>query len=140
MAEAKLGDRVQIHYSVKWKGVVFDCSRYRSEPVEFTLGDGQFLSGIDEAVQRMKEGERKTVTIHYSKGYGKHKEERVIKVPKNRLPPELEQDGVVLCDRDGVTAFACVDEVKEDTVVLDCNHPLAGKELTFDIELIKICD
>lgn len=141
MGKAKSGDSVKVHYIGKLEdGTVFDSSRDR-DPLEFKLGEGQVIRGIEEAVLGMDEGERKTAKVPFEKAYGPHQEDKVMHIDRGKLPPHLEpQAGQRLQVRKpgGITTSATVTEVSESHVKLDANHPLAGKDLTFDIELVKI--
>jgi peptidylprolyl isomerase len=141
MAEAKKGDSVKIHYTGRLDdGTVFDSSRER-DPLEFTLGAGMVIPGFDDAVAGMKVGEEKSTSIPADEAYGPRRDDLLISVPTERLPDDLEpQVGQQLQMQtgDGQTFVAAVTQVGEEEVVLDANHPLAGKDLTFDIELVEI--
>jgi len=141
MTEAKRGDTVKVHYRGTLKdGSVFDSSKDR-EPLQFTIGSGQVITGFEEAVSGMKVGEQKTVLIPCNKAYGELQEDLVMTVPQTQVPPDLnvevgmrlEVGGV-----DGEVLRVTVIEVNENAVVLDANPPLAGKDLTFDLELMEI--
>jgi len=140
-AVAKNGDTVQVNYTGKLAdGTVFDSSAGR-EPLEFTVGMGQVIPGFDEAVLGMKVGEKKTVTIPADKAYGPHRDEQVVELPREKLPsdmtPEIGQQ-LVMRDSDGRQIVVVITKVSDETVTIDANHPLAGKDLTFEIELVKI--
>ena len=141
MAKASTGNVVKVHYTGKLDdGTVFDSSRER-EPLEFTIGDGQIISGFEAAVQGMEEGEVATVTIPPEEAYGSRRDEALIEVPRTDLPAEIEpQVGMQLQLRaQGGQVFAArISEVVDDTVTLDANHPLAGETLTFEIELVEV--
>ncbi len=141
MTKVKKGDTVQVHYTGKLEnGEVFDSS-YDREPLEFTVGEGQLIEGFDSAVEGMEEGEKKTVKIPSEKAYGPHREEMIIEVGKDKLPPDLEAkvgQELYMEDAHGQTFVVKVVEVLEDSIKLDANHPLAGKDLIFDIEVVKI--
>jgi peptidylprolyl isomerase len=141
VAQAKEGDSVKIHYTGRLDdGTVFDSSRER-DPLEFTLGSGMVIPGFDDAVAGMKVGEEKTTSIPSDEAYGPHRDDLLISVPSDRLPEDLEpQVGQQLQMQtgDGQTFVAAVTRVGEEEVVLDANHPLAGQDLTFDIELVEI--
>lgn len=141
MQQAKSGDTVRIHYTGKLKdGTRFDSSTGR-EPLEFALGSGQVIPGFDNAVDGMKVGDSKTVTIAPEQAYGPRHEQLIQEVPKTALPPELEPEiGMQLQSKapDGQTMQLLVTEVAEQTITVDGNHPLAGQDLTFDIELVEI--
>lgn len=141
MAKAKVGDTVRVHYTGKLEdGTVFDSSTDR-EPLEFQLGEGQVIQGFEEAVVGMSTGESKSATIDPEKGYGPHYDEMVIEVGREKFPPHIDPqiDQVLQLQRpDGERIRAIITEVSEETVTLDANHPLAGKNLQFDIELVDI--
>lgn len=141
MSEAKAGDTVRVHYTGKLKdGTVFDSSADR-EPLEFTLGEGQVIPGFEKAVAGMTPGDSKTAVIASGEAYGPHVPEMVMDVPKNQLPddfdPEIGQR-LELQRSDGKTFVVEVTGVSDSGVTMDANHPLAGKDLTFDIELVGI--
>jgi peptidylprolyl isomerase len=141
-AQAKNGDTVQVNYTGKLAdGTVFDSSVGR-EPLEFTLGAGQMIPGFEKAVLGMKVGEKKTVTIPADEAYGPRRDDLVVKVPREKLPsgktPEVGQQLEVRLPN-GNTIIATITNVSDNnTVTIDANHPLAGKDLTFEIELVKI--
>ncbi len=141
MTEAKSGDTVKVHYTGKLDdGTVFDSSQER-EPIEFTLGQGEVIPGFEEAVVGMQPGESKTATIASEEAYGPYFDEMVIEVGRDAFPEELEpQVGQKLKVRqpDGEEAVVTVTDVTPTTVTLDANHPLAGEDLTFDIQLVDI--
>lgn len=138
---AKQGDTVRVHYTgTLASGEQFDSSRER-EPIEFTLGEGQLIAGFETAVQGMTEGERKTVTVPSTDAYGPHDPQLLQEVPKERLPQDLDlQIGMVVqaADPTGRTMRLSVQEIGDETVLFDANHPLAGKDLIFDIELVEL--
>ena len=143
MPQAQPGDTVRIHYTGTLDdGEVFDTSEGR-EPLAFTLGEGQVIAGFDTAVAGMEPGEKKTVTIPADEAYGQHRDEMVLEVGRDQLPPELnpeEGDALTMSMGDGMELPVLVREVTESHVVLDANHPLAGEDLTFEIELVGIDD
>lgn len=141
MAAAKIGDKVKVHYEGSLAdGTVFDSSRNR-EPFEFTLGENRVIEGFENAVVGMEVGDKKRVTVPPEEGYGLHRQELVIIVPRDRLPEDIEASiGMVLelHSDDGRTMSARIAELDEESVTLDANHPLAGETLTFEIELMEI--
>ncbi len=141
MASAKNGDTVKVHYTGKLEdGTVFDSSSGR-EPLEFTVGEHEVISGFEDAVVGMNQTESKTVKVPANAAYGPRLEEMVLKVDRTRLPQDFEaQVGQQLQMRrsDGQTIIVTVSAVSESDVTLDANHPLAGKDLFFDIELVEI--
>jgi FKBP-type peptidyl-prolyl cis-trans isomerase 2 len=141
MAEAKNGDTVRIHYTGKLDdGTVFDSSDGR-DPLEFTLGEGQVIPGFEEAVLGMNANDSKTMTIPSDNAYGPHREEMVVSVDRDQFPPDITPEvgqQLQMQRPDGQKMVVAVAEVSESTVTLDANHPLAGKDLTFDINLVEI--
>jgi len=139
---AKSGDTVQVNYVGKLAdGTVFDTSVGR-RPYEFTLGAGQVIEGFDKAVVGMKVGEKKTVTIPSAEAYGPHIDSLVVHIARNKIKLDTEPAvGQVLTatSPDGKKITFVVTGVSDNgTITLDANNPLAGKDLTFDIELLKI--
>ncbi len=141
MSQAKKGDSVKIHYKGTLQdGTVFDSSEGR-DPLGFTIGSGQVIPGFDEAVMGMSMGESKNVTIPADKAYGQRKDELVMPFPKNQVPPEIKPEigqQLQVGGPDGEPITVSVMEITEDSIVLDANPPLAGKNLIFDIELVEI--
>ncbi len=141
MSHAKAGDTVRIHYTGTLDdGTQFDSSAGR-EPLEFALGSGQVIPGFDKAVDGMSVGENKTVQIAPDDAYGPRHEQLVQEVPKTQLPAEIQPAvGMRLqaSGPDGQVMQLVVTAVGEDAITVDGNHPLAGKALHFDIELVDI--
>ncbi len=141
MAQATSGDTVHIHYTGRLAdGTVFDTSEGRA-PLAFTLGSGQVIPGFDRGVTGMTPGETKTIEIPAVDAYGAARPELSFDVPRDQfpegqLPDEGDQLEVGL--NDGSTMRVVVQTVGEDHVTLDANHPLAGKDLIFDLELVEI--
>jgi peptidylprolyl isomerase len=141
MAQVKQGDVVKVHYTGKLaSGDQFDSSVGR-EPLEFTVGAGQMIKGFDAAMPGMEVGEKKTVNIAASDGYGEKDPNAVIEFPKENVPADMKLEkgmSLTLTNQEGQPFPVVVTDVKEEVVVLDANHFLAGKELVFDIELVEI--
>lgn len=141
MSQAKSGDTVKIHYTGTLDdGSQFDSSEGR-DPLEFELGAGQVIRGFDKAVEGMSEGEEKSVTIEADDAYGQRHDQMVQEVPKSALPDDLEPEvGMPLQARnqDGQSLSLTVTEVGDDTITVDGNHPLAGRDLKFEIQLVEI--
>lgn len=141
MAEAKSGDTVSIHYTGRLEdGTVFDTSEDR-DPLEFTLGEGNVISGFEEAVEGMEEGQSKTASISSEQAYGQRRDDLVLSVAKDQLPPDLDPEvgqRLQMQAGDGQTFQVVISEVEDESVEVDANHPLAGEDLTFDIELVEI--
>ena len=138
---AKVGDTVSVHYTgTLADGSVFDSSIGR-EPLQFTLGEGQMIPGFEQAVIGMTLGETKTVTIPAGQAYGPYYEERVFVVPRDQLPADMEPEvgqKLQMQSATGQIRIVTVKEVSETNVTLDANHELAGKDLTFEIQLIAM--
>jgi FKBP-type peptidyl-prolyl cis-trans isomerase 2 len=141
MVQAKPGDTVKIHYTGKLDdGTVFDSSVNR-EPLEFTLSSGQVIPGFENAVVGMAPGESKTEKIPMEQAYGPYRAEMVLEVDKQQLPPDLEPDvGLQLQVQqpNGQVIPVYITGITDSTVTLDANHPLAGQDLVFDIQLVEI--
>jgi len=141
MAQAKSGDKVKVHYTGKLDdGTVFDSSQER-DPLEFTIGEGQIIPGFEQAVVGMNPGDNKTANIPVDKAYGPRRDEMVMDVDKGQFPenitPEIGQK-LQMTRSDGQVIMVTITGVSEANVTLDANHPLAGKDLTFDIQLVEI--
>lgn len=141
MEQAKMGDTVRVHYTGKLDdGTVFDTSQDR-EPLEFTIGSNNIIPGFERAVIGMRPGESKTEHIESDDAYGPHREDMVLEVDRDRFPADMAPEvGLSLQIRrsDGFVAPAVVSEINGDRVKLDANHPLAGRDLVFEIELVDI--
>lgn len=140
MARAKEGDTVRVHYTGKLDdGSVFDSSQGR-DPLEFTLGGGQVIPGFEQAILGMQPGESKTVTIESDEAYGPRREELTLQVGRSQLPPEMEPEvGQRLQMQQGEqTVVVMITGVDAESVTLDANHPLAGQDLTFELELVEV--
>jgi peptidylprolyl isomerase len=142
MTPAKHGDTVKVHYRGKLHdGSVFDTS-YDREPLQFIIGGGQIIPAFEEAVVGMNPGDSKTTELPVEKGFGPHREDLVVVVAKSKLA-ELDLEPKVgelvsIPQSGGPPVDATVAEVTESEVIMDFNHPLAGKDLSFDIKLIEI--
>ena len=141
MPEAKKNDKVKVHYTGKLaNGEIFDSSLER-EPLEFTVGAGQMIKGFDSAVDGMSISEKKTVEIPANEAYGPSNPDLIQEVPKSQLPEELKLEvgqNLVAQNPDGGQTQVVIREVNEDSITIDANHQLAGKDLTFEIELMEI--
>ena len=135
----KPGDKVKVHYTGTLSdGSVFDSSEGR-QPLEFIIGNGEVISGFENEIRKMKLNEEKTITIKPQDAYGEKNQQLVITVPRDKFPPGIEVGGrLVLKSPQGQQIPAFISEVKEDAVIIDLNHPLAGKELTFKIKVVAI--
>lgn len=141
MSDAKTGDIVRIHYTgTLADGETFDSSRDR-DPLEFTLGSGQVIAGFDAAVTGMVPGAVKVVKITAAQAYGPINSDSLQSFPRDRMPPDISLEigtRLQLQSKSGKPLMVTVSEVTDANVVLDGNHPLAGKDLTFEIELVEI--
>ena len=135
------GSVVKVHYTGTLEdGTVFDTSVGR-EPLEFTMGTGAMIPGFENAVKGMKLGQKKTVTIPSDEAYGAHRDDLVLVIERDKMPeglnPEVGQQ-LQMQNSGGRTVLVMVTEVSETTITIDANHTLAGKDLTFEIELVEI--
>lgn len=141
MSKVKDGDTVKVHYKGTLKdGSVFDSSENR-EPLEFTLGQGQLIPGFEKAVIGLAEGDTTSIDIPSGEAYGEVRDDLIINVPKEQLPDEVEpQVGMQLQlnQPNGQPVPVRITEISEGELTLDANHPLAGKDLKFDIELVEV--
>jgi len=141
LSKVKDGDTVKVHYKGTLKdGSVFDSSENR-EPLEFTLGQGQLIPGFEKAVVGLTEGDTTSVDIPSGEAYGEVRDDLIINVPKEQLPDDVEpQVGMQLQlnQPNGQPVPVRITEVSEAELTLDANHPLAGKDLKFDIELVEV--
>ncbi len=141
MAPAKQGDIVQVHYTGKLEGgTVFDSSRSR-HPLRFTLGEGQVIPGFEQAVAGMNVGDRKTTIIPVEQAYGPRRADLVVTMNRENLPPNTNVEvgqRLEITQADDRTFLVTVTAVSETGITVDANHPLAGKALTFDLELVGI--
>ncbi|MBT0810802.1 peptidylprolyl isomerase [Litoribacter ruber] len=141
MSVATKGNTVKVHYTGKLQdGTVFDSSENR-EPLQFTLGDGNMIKGFDAAVHGMAVGEDKSVTIPSAEAYGEKRDEMLVDIPHTQVPadinPEIGMD-LSIQNQNGQPMPVKVVHVDEEKITLDANHPLAGKDLIFDIKLVEI--
>ena len=141
MQQVKDGDVVKVHYTGRLtSGEQFDSSAGR-EPLEFTVGAGQMIKGFDAALPGMVVGDKKTINIAAADAYGERTDEAVIAFPKENVPEDMKLEPgmtLTLSNQMGQPIPVVVLELREDAVILDANHFLAGKELIFDIELVEI--
>ena len=141
MSTAKSGDTVLVHYHGRLHtGETFDSSADR-DPLEFELGSGQVIAGFDNGVTGMIIGEKKTIEIPFAEAYGPRNESMIIEMPKERFPEDMQIElgmPLMMSDGQGQNLQVAVTAIQENTVTLDANHPLAGKDLIFDLELVEI--
>jgi len=137
----KKGDKVKIHYTGRIKdGQVFDSSLER-EPIEFEIGSGRVIPGVDKGVIGMKPGEKKEVSVSPQEGYGDYEQKLLIDMPKEKIPEDIKPEvgmRLQMVNNMGQPLPVLVTEVNDESVKLDANHPLAGKDLVFNIELVEV--
>ncbi len=141
MAQAKKGDKVQVNYKGYLEdGTICDSSEGKT-PLDVVLGSGSVIPGFDAALTGMAVGDKKTVKIPMEQAYGPHNAEMVMQVPKSQVPPDLKPEvgqKLQVGGAAGEVMMVEVIDVTDEFVILDANPPLAGKDLTFDLELVGI--
>jgi FKBP-type peptidyl-prolyl cis-trans isomerase 2 len=141
MQQVKSGDKVKVHYHGKLtSGETFDSSEGRS-PLEFEVGGGMVIKGFDDGVTGMSTGEKKTLNIPFDEAYGPRNPEMIIEFPKDKFPADMPLEvglPLMMSGAQGEQFQVVVSQIKEESVMLDANHPLAGQDLVFDIELVEI--
>lgn len=141
MAQAKKGDRVKVHYNGTLDdGTPFDSSADR-EPIEFTIGEGMLLPGFELAVEGMEVGNAKNIRIPANEAYGPYFDDLVVEFEKEQFPPDLNPkvgEHLELQQEDGSATVVRIVKITDDKVSLDANHPLAGKDLLFELKLVSI--
>ncbi len=141
MTKATEGKTVKVHYTGKLdNGEIFDSSRER-EPLEFTIGQGQMIPGFEKGVMDMEVGEKKTIVLSPEEAYGEYNEELTMPYKRSDLPADLVPEvGMTLQfqSQQGQVFYVTVTKVTDDEIVVDANHQLAGKTLTFDVEMMEI--
>lgn len=141
MSQVKANDTVKVHYTGKLSnGQVFDSSEGK-EPLEVALGQGMLIPGFEKAIIDMKVNDKKTVNIPKEEAYGDVRQELFHKVDNSQLPEEIKPEigmGLTSRSEDGREYQFRIAEVNEDHIIVDGNHPLAGQDLTFDLELVEI--
>ncbi len=139
--KAQKGDTVAVHYTGTFEdGEVFDSSRER-DPLEFEVGGGQVIPGFDRAVEGLAVGESREVTLEPEEGYGEPREDLVVDVDRSQFPDDAEPEvgrQVQVQVGPGQNRVATITDIQDESITLDLNHPLAGKALTFDVELVGI--
>jgi len=141
MQQVKTGDKVKVHYHGRLTdGTTFDSSEGR-EPLEFEVGGGSVIKGFDDGVMGMAVGDKKTVRINSGDAYGDKNPDMLVEFPKDQFPEDMKPEvgmRLNMTNGNGQVIPVTIVEVKESTVVLDANHPLAGEDLIFDIEVVSI--
>lgn len=132
------GDRVRIHYTGRFEdGTTFDSSQGK-EPLEFTVGVNQVIPGLDRTILDMDEGQSTTVTLPPEEAYGERQPALAQQVERSQLPEGVTEGAALRADVAGRETILWVTELDDDTAVVDANHPLAGKTLVFDVELVDV--
>ncbi len=141
MQQVKSGDTVKVHYHGKLtNGTTFDSSEGR-EPLEFEVGSGAVIAGFDSGVTGMTVGEKKTINIPVDEAYGAKQDDLFMEFPMDRFPADMQPEvgaQLNMSNGAGQNFPVVIAEVREDTVLLDANHPLSGEDLIFDLELVEI--
>jgi peptidylprolyl isomerase len=133
------GNLVKIHYVEKIGDRVINSSREK-KPIEFKVGQGDVIKGLDEAVVGLNNGEKKTVIIPPEKAYGKRREGLTHKMPRNKFRASVIEKGNIIRYKTekGNVRFATIAEIKDDEIIFDLNHPLAGQKITIDLEILEV--
>src|SRR5689334_16400775 len=141
MQQVKSGDTVKVHYHGRLTdGTTFDTSAGR-EPLEFEVGSGSVIAGFDNGVMGMEVGDKRTIEIPVEDAYGPKNPEMIVEFPINQFPEDLKPEvgmRLNMTNGSGQVIPVVITEVGTETVTLDANHPLAGQDLIFDIELVEI--
>ncbi|MBN1362046.1 MAG: peptidylprolyl isomerase [Sedimentisphaerales bacterium] len=141
MTQARTGNKVKLHFTGKLDdGTVF-ASSAESAPIEFTVGEGKVLPGLEEAVEGMAVGDAKTVTIPSEQAYGPRRDDLTQEIPRDRLPSDLSPEvgqRLRIEQTGGDTVLASVAAVTDETITIDANHPLAGQAITLELEMVEI--
>jgi peptidylprolyl isomerase len=138
---AKKGNKVKVHYTGRLdNGEVFDSS-VNKEPLEFQLGTGQMIPGFENAIMGLHEGEKITTTVPADEAYGERRDDLMFNVPRSNIPENIDPhvgQKLSIKQPDGQMIPVTVANIKEDAIIIDANHPLAGRDLIFEIELVGI--
>jgi peptidylprolyl isomerase len=139
--EVKFGDTVKVHYKAKTQNLVIFDSTYQMDPLIFTIGDGQIIPAFEKALIGMKPGEKKTISLQAEDAFGPYIEELITTVERDQLPPNLDlqkDQQLQIQQPDGQVILVKVVNINDKSITFDANHPLAGKDITFDIHLLEI--
>jgi len=144
MIKVKNGDKVKVHYTGTLNGgEKFDSSHDRGKTLDFQVGEGKMIKGFDKALLEMEVGQTKKISLKPSDAYGDVKTEAIQEVPNTEFPKDfklIKGETIEGRTESGQPMRATIKEVKDDSVILDMNHPLAGKELDFEIELVEVVE
>lgn len=139
--KVKKGDTIRVHYAGKLEdGKEFDSSLNR-QPLQFEVGAGSVINGFEDAVIGLQQGEKKTVTIQPEEGYGHYDENLLVEMPKKSVPEGITPEvgmRLQIVNQQKQALPVVVTEILDESIKLDANHPLAGKVLSFDIEVVEI--
>lgn len=139
MSKLENGKVVRVHYTGTLEnGDVFDSSVSRNEPIEFTIGGGQVIPGFESVVSEMTVGEKRNITLQPSEAYGEVIPENTQEIPKELAPEGVEVGAMLTAETPQGPVNVTVSEIKENSIVVDGNHPLAGKTLNFEVELVEV--
>ncbi len=137
----RIGDKVKLHYKGTFEdGKEFDSS-LNNEPLVFTVGNGEVIRGLDEAIIGMEKSQKKKIHIPSDKAYGSFQKELLVTIKKDTIPVDISLkvgEQLQIPNQDGIPIIVTIKEITEDSVILDANHPLAGQNLIFEIEIIDI--
>jgi len=143
VAKANEGDEVQVHYTGKLEdGTIFDASE-DGEPLSFTIGENRVIPGFEKAVKGMEPGDTKEKEVEPEQAYGEHREDMVMEMDRDQIPGEVDPEvgqQLQLRLENGQTVPVLITALGEDTVTIDANHPLAGRKLIFDIEVVDVTE
>ena len=134
----EVGKKVKFNYTLKVGGKVIDQSK--EAPMEYVHGEGSIIPGLQESMQGMKQGEKKVIRVDPDKAYGKVQPEAFVEVPKSQLPQQEPKVGMPVAAKspEGQNYQGRIVDIRPETLLIDFNHPLAGKELEFDIDIVSI--
>lgn len=141
MTQAKTGDTVRIHFTGMFEDQTVIDSSEQQDPLEFTIGNGEVISGLEQGVVGMDVGDKKTLTIPPEQGFGLKYDELLVEITKDEFPKHIKPTvglHLQIQQSDGQVFKAKVVDMTDDTITLDGNHPLAGATLIFDVELVEI--
>lgn len=134
----KEGNKVKVHYTGKLESnEVFDTSKNK-DPLQFTVGEGQLIPGFENGVIGLKVGDKKTINIDVNQAYGEVRKDLLNEVSKDKMPEGVTKGQILQAQTPNGLMSVKIHEIKEDTVIIDANHPLAGKKLIFDLEVVEV--
>jgi FKBP-type peptidyl-prolyl cis-trans isomerase 2 len=137
--KVEIGKTVKVHYTGTFEdGEIFDSSYTREEPIAFVIGQNQVIAGFESAVMEMNVNDVKHITLTPEQAYGEYRENMTQEVSKEFVPETVKVGEILTTQNEHGTFNVTVKEVNEDTVILDANHPMAGKTLNFKLELVEV--